>query len=219
MVNIISILSGNYDIYIDGLTNIMKRVKIISDKGRVEGDFNEKERRLIEHYTQVLQTRLIFGNSSNICVLLGVLHDENFNGYFENKNIDSISQLCNIILKVNDSFPLPEFNQAETELNTLKNYFGRMKTEFSEERFRYVETEIMYFLGKIEYVLEILEIWFGNFNLLNQDVTELEEYYDNVKGEFNQNALENANNLMKALHEVESYISAHPEDIIRDGHL
>ena len=83
MVNIISILSGNYDIYIDGLTNIMKRVKIISDKGRVEGDFNEKERRLIEHYTQVLQTRLIFGNSSNICVLLGVLHNENFNGYFE----------------------------------------------------------------------------------------------------------------------------------------
>ena len=217
MVNIISILSGNYDIYIDGLTNIMKRVKIIIDKGRVEGHFNEKERRLIEHYTQVLQTRLIFGNSSNICVLLGVLHNENFNGYFENKNIDSISQLCNIILKVNDSFPLSEFNQAETELNTLKNYFGRMKTEFSEERFCYVETEIMYFLGKIEYVLEILEIWFGNFNSLNQDVTELEEYYDNVKGEFNQNALENANNLMKALHEVESYISAHPEDINPGG--
>lgn len=158
MVNVISILSGNYDISIDGLTNIMKRVKIIIDTGRTGGNFNEKERILIEHYTQVLQTRLIFGNSSNICTLLGVLYNEDFNGYFENKNIDSISQLCNIILKVNESFPLSEFNQAETELNTLKNYFGRMKTEFSEERFRYVETEMMYFLGKIEYVLEILEI-------------------------------------------------------------
>lgn len=60
MVNIISILSGNYDIYIDGLIDIMKRVKIIIDRERAEGDFNEKERRLIEHYMQVLQTRLNF---------------------------------------------------------------------------------------------------------------------------------------------------------------
>lgn len=217
MVNIISILSGNYDIYIDGLIDIMKRVKIIIDRERAEGDFNEKERRLIEHYMQVLQTRLIFGNSSNICILLGILHNEDFTGDFENKNIDSISQLCNIILKVNESFPLPEFNKADTELNTLKNYFERMKVEFSEERFSYAETEIMYFWEKVEYALEILEIWFGNFNSLNQDVTDLREYYDNVKGEFNQSALKNANNLTKALREVENYILAHPEDINPGG--
>lgn len=217
MVNIISILSGNYDIYIDGLIDIMKRVKIIIDREREEGNFNEKERRLIEHYTQVLQTRLIFGNSSNICILLGILHNEDFTGDFENKNIDSISQLCNIILKVNESFPLPEFNKADTELNTLKNYFERMKVEFSEERFSYAETEIMYFLEKVEYALKILEIWFGNFNSLNQDVTDLREYYDNVKGEFNQSALKNANNLTKALREVENYILAHPEDINPGG--
>ena len=36
MVNIISILSGNYDIYIDGLIDIMKRVKIIIDRERAE---------------------------------------------------------------------------------------------------------------------------------------------------------------------------------------
>ena len=217
MVNIISILSGNYDIYIDGLIDIMKRVKIIIDREREEGNFNEKERRLIEHYTQVLQTRLIFGNSSNICILLGILHNEDFTGDFENKNIDSISQLCNIILKVNESFPLPEFNKADTELNTLKNYFERMKVEFSEERFSYAETEIMYFLEKVEYALKILEIWFGNFNSLNQDVTDLREYYDNMKGEFNQSALKNANNLTKALREVENYILAHPEDINPGG--
>lgn len=217
MVNIISILSGNYDIYIDGLIDIMKRVKIIIDRERKEGNFNEKERRLIEHYTQVLQTRLIFGNSSNICILLGILHNEDFTGDFENKNIDSISQLCNIILKVNESFPLPEFNKADTELNTLKNYFERMKVEFSEERFSYAETEIMYFLEKVEYALKILEIWFGNFNSLNQDVTDLREYYDNVKGEFNQSALKNANNLTKALREVENYILAYPEDINPGG--
>ena len=85
MVNIISILSGNYDIYIDGLIDIMKRVKIIIDRERAEGDFNEKERRLIEHYMQVLQTRLIFGNSSNICILLGILHNEDFTGDFETR--------------------------------------------------------------------------------------------------------------------------------------
>lgn len=202
--------------FIDNCTRI-QRVKIIIDRERAEGDFNEKERRLIEHYMQVLQTRLIFGNSSNICILLGILHNEDFTGDFENKNIDSISQLCNIILKVNESFPLPEFNKADTELNTLKNYFERMKVEFSEERFSYAETEIMYFWEKVEYALEILEIWFGNFNSLNQDVTDLREYYDNVKGEFNQSALKNANNLTKALREVENYILAHPEDINPGG--
>ena len=66
-----------------------------------------------------------------------------------------------------------------------------MKEKFSGEEFHYAEKELMHFLGKVERTLEILEIWFGNFNSPNQDVTELKEYYDNMRGEFNQNVLEN----------------------------
>lgn len=75
-------------------------------------------------------------------------------------------------------------------MNTLRNFFERMKEKFSGEEFHYAEKELMHFLGKVERTLEILEIWFGNFNSPNQDVTELKEYYDNMRGEFNQNVLE-----------------------------
>lgn len=215
MVNIISILSGNYDIYADGITEIMKRVKVIID--REKGHFNEEEWRMIEHYTKVLQTRVVFGNSSNVRILLEILYNKNFNEYFENKNIDSISQLHNIILTVNKLFPLVEFKQADTELNTLRNFFERMKEKFSGEEFHYAEKELMHFWGKVERALEILEIWFGNFNSSNQDVTELKEYYDNMRGEFNQNVLENVDNLTNALYEMENYIFNHPDDIKPGG--
>ena len=44
MVNIISILSGNYDIYIDGLIDIMKRVKIIIDRERQKVTLMKREK-------------------------------------------------------------------------------------------------------------------------------------------------------------------------------
>ena len=75
----------------------------------------------------------------------------------------------------------------------------------------------MHFWGKVERTLEILEIWFGNFNSPNQDVTELKEYYDNMRGEFNQNVLENVDNLTNALYEMENYIFNHPDDIKPGG--
>lgn len=213
MVNIISILSGNYDIYADGLTEIMKRTKAIIDSEKEKGHFNKEEWRMIEHYTNVLQTRVVFGNSSIVRILLEILYNQNFIEYFENKNIDSISKLHNIILTINKLFPLVEFEQADTELNTLKDFIEKMKEKFSGEEFDYAEKELMYFLGKVERALEILEIWFGNFSSLNQDVTELREYYDNMRGEFNQNALENMDNLSNALYEMENHILIHPDDI------
>ena len=102
-------------------------------------------------------------------------------------------------------------------MNTLRNFFERMKEKFSGEEFHYVEKELMHFLGKVERTLEILEIWFGNFNSPNQDVTELKEYYDNMRGEFNQNVLENVDNLTNALYEMENYIFNHPDDIKPGG--
>ena len=94
-------------------------------------------------------------------------------------------------------------------MNTLRNFFERMKEKFSGEEFHYAEKELMHFWGKVERTLEILEIWFGNFNSPNQDVTELKEYYDNMRGEFNQNVLENVDNLTNALYEMENYIFNH----------
>lgn len=102
-------------------------------------------------------------------------------------------------------------------MNTLRNFFERMKEKFSGEEFHYAEKELMHFLGKVERTLEILEIWFGNFNSPNQDVTELKEYYDNMRGEFNQNVLENVDNLTNALYEMENYIFNHPDDIKPGG--
>lgn len=216
IVNIISIISGNYNINVSGLKEIMQRIKTIVDKGKNERIFNKEERRMIEHYTQTLQTRIIFGNNSDICMLLGILHNKEFNKYFEN-NIDSISQLHNTIFKINESSPLSGFDQADTELKTLKNYFERMEEVFRGEEFSYAETEILYFLKKVMQTLEILEIWFGNLETSNADTSELEKYYDIVKGEFNQSTVENVNNLINALHEMESYISTHPEDINPGG--
>lgn|GEM_PF-5239456 len=92
-----------------------------------------------------------------------------------------------------------------------------MKEKFSGEEFHYAEKELMHFWGKVERTLEILEIWFGNFNSPNQDVTELKEYYDNMRGEFNQNVLENVDNLTNALYEMENYIFNHPDDIKPGG--
>ena len=102
-------------------------------------------------------------------------------------------------------------------MNTLRNFFERMKEKFSGEEFHYAEKELMHFWGKVERTLEILEIWFGNFNSPNQDVTELKEYYDNMRGEFNQNVLENVDNLTNALYEMENYIFNHPDDIKPGG--
>ena len=47
-------------------------------------------------------------------------------------------------------------------MNTLRNFFERMKEKFSGEEFHYAEKELMHFWGKVERTLEILEIWFGN---------------------------------------------------------
>ena len=40
-----------------------------------------------------------------------------------------------------------------------------------------------------------------------------------MRGEFNQNVLENVDNLTNALYEMENYIFNHPDDIKQGEHL
>lgn len=218
ILNIMSIISGNYDYNADGLIETMKRIKDIVDKGITAGIFNEKDRRGIEHYTKILQTRLIFGNSSIICNLLEILHNTKFEEYFK-ENVDNISQLHSVILKINESHPLSEFEQKNTELETLINYFKIMKEIFYGEEFHYVQDQILYFGERVKRVFEILQIWFGKPEKAELEESIIEKYYDRTNGVFKQNTLENVNNLIKALDEIEGYISNNQEDIKPGGAL
>ena len=201
-----SIISGNYNMYVQGLNKIMERIKSIVDDSRRTGIFNEREWNMIEHYTNILQTRLIFGNSSIICSVLGIVHNTEFTEYFD-KNMDTVSQLHDTILKINEVYPLSEFTQAGTEIQTLINYFQKTEEILSGVEFRYAENEIKYFLKKVMIMLEILDIWFG------KEEPDSEQYYNIMHGEFKSYALENADNLINSLKELESYFSIHQEDV------
>lgn len=206
VVGIMSIISGNYNMYVQGLNKIMERIKSIVDDSRRTGIFNEREWNMIEHYTNILQTRLIFGNSSIICSVLGIVHNTEFTEYFD-KNMDTVSQLHDTILKINEVYPLSEFTQAGTEIQTLINYFQKTEEILSGVEFRYAENEIKYFLKKVMIMLEILDIWFG------KEEPDSEQYYNIMHGEFKSYALENADNLINSLKELESYFSIHQEDV------
>lgn len=206
VVGIMSVISGNYNIFVQGLSETMERIKTIVDDSRSTGIFSEKEWNMVDYYTNVLQTRLIFGNSSIICSLLSILHDAELTEYF-NKNMDTVSQLYDTILKINELYPLSEFTQADTEMQTLINYFQRTKEIFSGVEFRYAENEIKYFLKKVTLMLQLLDIWFG------KEESDSKQYYNIMHGEFEQSVLENADNLFCGLNELESYYSIHQEDV------
>lgn len=207
VVSIMSTISGYYNIFVPGLSETMKKIKAIVDDSRRNGAFNEKEWNMVEHYINLLQTRLIFGHGSIICSLLGALHNEEVGEYFDN-SFDTISQLYDAILRINESYPLPEFTASDTELETLINYFQKVEEVVSREEFQYAEKEITYFLKKIMTMLEILDIWFGK-----EDKSMSKQYYDSMTGEFKHIALENADNLISGLNELESYTLVHQEDV------
>lgn len=160
IINIMSTISRNYNILIQGLSDTMKRIKAIVDESRMNGVFTQKEWNMVEHYTNVLQTGLIFSNSSTICNLLGTLYNAELADYFTD-NLDTISRLYDTILRINESYPLSKFTISDTELETLINYFHKVEEKISKIEFRYAEEEITYFLKKIIAMLEILDIWFG----------------------------------------------------------
>lgn len=207
IINIMSTISRNYNILIQGLSDTMKRIKAIVDESRMNGVFTQKEWNMVEHYTNVLQTGLIFSNSSTICNLLGTLYNAELADYFTD-NLDTISRLYDTILRINESYPLSKFTISDTELETLINYFHKVEEKISKIEFRYAEEEITYFLKKIIAMLEILDIWFGQ-----KEKPEFERYYDGMNGEFKQTALENADNLINSLNELESYALAYQEDV------
>lgn len=207
IVNIMSFVSGNYNFYVQGINEIMKNIKAIVDDSRKNGSFNEHEWNMIEHYIRVLQTRIIFGNNSNIRILLGLLHNAELDTFFD-ENVDSISQLYNSITRINESYPLLDFTQTDNELATIINYFQRVEEMFREEEFRYAESEILYFLKRITFALELLETWFGE-----TEESKSERYYDSMTGEFIQVTLKNADNLIRGLDELQSYVSSHQGDV------
>ena len=206
IVVIMSIISRNYNIFAHGLSETMKKIKKIVDDNRNTGIFSEEEKNMIDHYTNVLQEKLIFKNSSIICSLLSILHNVELTEYF-NENIETVSQLCDTILKINKLYPLSEFTPADTEMQTLINYFQKAEKIFSGVAFRYVENEIKYFFKKVTLMLELLNIWF------EKEEATSKQYYNITRGEFEQCTLENADNLFSGLNELESYYLIHPEDI------
>ena len=208
IVNIMSIISGDYNLYARDLSETMKKIKSIIDAGRTNAIFNEKERNLIEHYIQLLQKRFVYGNKSNIRMLLGILYDAELNEYFY-ENLDTISQLHDSIIKIYEVYHIPEFNRADTEIDTLDNYFQVVKEIFSGQEYQYAEQEIMYFFEKVIVMLEILKIWFGK---TENTESEPEQYYDSARGEFKDTIFESAESIIKGLSEIESYVSVHPED-------
>ena len=206
IVNIMSVISGNYNFYIRNLSEIMKKIKSIVDAGRTNAIFNEKERNLIEHYIQRLQRRLIYENNSNMRTLLGILYNADLKKYFY-ENLDTISQLHDTIMKVYEAYQIPEFNQADTKIDTLYNYFQAVKEMFNGEEYQYAEQEIMYFFEKIEVMLDLLKIWFSK-----AEKSESELYYDSASGEFKDTIFESAESIIRGLSEIENYVSVHPED-------
>lgn len=205
IINIMSILSGRYNLYEKGLNETMKRIKSIIDYNRKF--FTTKEENMIEGYIKTLQSRIIFAQNSNICTLLGILNSAEFDEYFD-EGMDSITQLYETILKINELYPLLGFIQSDSKIETLINYFNRMEEVFKEEEFCYARDEIIYFLNKVTPLFEILEIWYGKV-----EDPKIEQYYNLAKGEFEQGVLKDVDNLMSGLDEFEEYIVNNQKDL------
>lgn len=207
VVSIIDAISKTYDIFVPGLSDIMKRIKIIVDDSRSSGALSLEECRMIERYKETLQTRLIFENNSTIRSILEVLYNTELEEYFCD-NLGTISKLYNTIKKISDKYLLPGFAVCDSELEALINYFQGLEEMANKEEFRYAREEIIYFVRTIMDMLEILDIWFGK-----EAQAIPEQYYDSIRGKFNQKVWENPDNLIRGLKELESYAIAHKEDI------
>ena len=202
--NIMYVFSGRYNLCAKRLDEIMKKTKSIVDNNK--GNFTIKEQNMIESYIETLQLRIIFSNSHIIRTLLELLNNADFDEYF-NKELTNIKQLHDTILQINKLYPLSGFSQSDSNIETLINYFKSVKEVFNEEKFRYARDEIIYFLEKVTFQLDILKIWYGK----EADLKEV-QYYNHVTGEFDQSILENFDSLISGLDEFERYILDNPED-------
>ena len=69
-------ISYNRNFEKEGYIGILERVKKLIDLYKFQGAFDSQQVNLLEHYIQILQTRVIFQNFSNMTYILNVVFDK-----------------------------------------------------------------------------------------------------------------------------------------------
>ena len=139
---------------------IQKNMQILILQMKV--DFSSKESSSIERYKEILQTRIIFQNSSKIKVLMELVHKINLESELGKNDVDSIDSLYDMINRINDISPIEDFVLKEDKLTSIQDYFNRIKSILEADEYKVIFNEINdIMLNNIQDMLTLLEIWFG----------------------------------------------------------
>lgn len=185
-------ISYNRNFEKEGYIGILERVKKLIDLYKFQGAFDSQQVNLLEHYIQILQTRVIFQNFSNMTYILNVVFDKRIT-LQDNMNIDSIDKLYRFVVNENKENPLERVMITEHKLDSLHKYIYTLKDIIQKEKYSYAKESLQYFMDKVLNMLKILEIWFGQ-----EDSSESKKNIPrSVK--FNSEILENSDDLLHAL--------------------
>lgn len=160
VLNLAELISQNRNFEKEGYIGILERVKKLINLYKVQGAFNSQQINLLEHYIQILQTRVIFQNFSNMTYILDVIFNERIS-LDDKMNIDSIDKLYRFVANENKEKPLEGVMITEAKLDSLHNYIYALQNIIQREEYSYAKESLQYFMNKVLNMLKILEIWFG----------------------------------------------------------